>query len=104
MPAEGHMTPKMQNAGITFKLIKDTEAKPPQRFGRETIEGSLVYREFLEAVNSIGPHQYGDFTGAKKNVQSYRRKVIKYIKEHKLPLHVYVITNDNESQTLYVCG
>ena len=97
------MKPQHQQE-LQFKLIKAADAKPPQRFGRDVIEGSLLWKEFVAEINSIGPNQYGEFKGPKKKVQSMRRKVLKYLHDKKLKLSCYVVTNDDNTQSLYVVG
>lgn len=97
------MTPQLKaKQEIVFKLVKHEEIRPPQRFGRDMIEGSATWQAFLEEINNIGPHQSGDFTGQKKSVISYRRKVDAYIKAKKLSLRTYVVSNEDKTQTLYV--
>lgn len=96
---------KKAQAEMTFKLIPAEDVKPPQRFGKDMIEGSLMWKQFTAAIKDIGPHQVAEFRGPKTKVQSWKRKVNKYITEEKLPLYCYIISNeDEETQTLYVVG
>jgi hypothetical protein len=104
MEGETMTAQKQQAQAVQFKLIKATEAKPPQRFGRATIEGSLWWKQFIAEAHEIGPNQYGEFKGFKKDVQSTRRRVIKHICDKKLPLYTYIVTNDDGSQSLYIVG
>jgi len=88
----------------SIKLVKAQDAKPPQRFGRDVIEGSMLWKEFIRALKSVGPNQYLEFCGPKTKVQRWRRKIIKHIVASRLPIYTYVVTNDGASQTMYVCG
>jgi len=88
-----------------MKMVKAADAKPPQRFGRNLIKGSMLWQRFLEELKEVGPNQYLEFRGPKPSVLHWRRRIIKHIVATKLPLYTYAVSNDDDdSQTMYICG
>jgi hypothetical protein len=93
---------KLQREMKAVRMLPGMDAEPVgRRVGRK---GCKVTRAFIAELHKIGPSQYGEFTGVKTKVQAARRAAAKYIKDNKLPLHTYIVSNDDGSQSFYVVG
>lgn len=90
-------------SGPKFGVMKLEDMLPPKRFGREVIEGTELWRDFLANVGNIGTREGWGIEGVTKSkAQGYRKRIDAYIKEQKLPLKTRIVTREDGTQDVYV--